>query len=221
MRPLCLVFAIAVVIPWSLHAQQDVLQRCEPAAFPKQLPSVSTLVDSARIVRGMSPTDLAPNGILFSLVYSESDSFPRVHVIESSIDSASLLLTNTFVPQKSKKPWAVRLRVSATNVAVTLERSIYCPPVMATKQQFLYESFLVNLSPGDRVLRNLAIRIKSDVMLSETGLVTDVRLSQSTGVRDYDDQIVQFFRMKRYLPARIDGFPMRSWWRSDGLTLRL
>lgn len=223
MRPFALVFAGAVAIPALLHTQQQppVVQRCESAQYPKKLPAVNALVDSARIVRGLSPTDLAPKGILFSLVYSGSDSFPQIHVIESSIDSAGLLLTNAFVPQKSKQPWAVRLRVSAANAAVTLERSTYCPPVLATRQQVLYESFLVNLSPGDRYMRNLAIRIKADVMLSRTGSVEEVRLSQTTGMRDYDEQIVQFFRMKRYLPALIDGFPMSSWWRSDGLTLRM
>jgi hypothetical protein len=195
---------------------------CGPTEQPKTLPAVSALVDSARIVRGLTGPDLAPHGILFSLVYGESDSFPQVHVLESSIDSAGLLLVNTFVPQKPKKLWAVRLRVSAAAApTVTLERSIYCLPRLAQTQDRLSDNFLINVSPDDRYLRNLNIRIKANVIIAENGVVAEVQLSQSTGFRDYDDQIVQFFRMRRYLPALIDGFPVTSWWRSDGQRMRL
>jgi hypothetical protein len=221
MRAAAVVFAIVVAIPSPLLAQLPE-RSCTPTEHPKTLPSVSALVDSARIVRGLTGPDVAPKGILFSLVYGESDSFPQVHVIESSIDSAGLLLANTFVPQKPKKLWAVRLRVSAAAApTVTLERSIYCLPRLAQTQDRLGDNFLVNVSPGDRALRNLNIRIKANVIIAENGVVSEVQLSQSTGFRDYDDQIVQFFRMRRYLPALIDGFPVTSWWRSDGQRMRL
>lgn len=219
MRVVLVAYAIIAAIPSPLLAQE---RSCAPTEYPKTLPPVSSLIDSARIVRGLSGADLAPNGVLFSLVYSESDSLPQVHVIESSIDSAGLLLANLFVPQKPKKLWAVRLRVSAAAApAVTLERSIYCLPRMARTQDRLGDNFLVNLSPGDRTMRNLNIRIKAEVIIVENGVVSEVRLSQSSGIRDYDDQIVQFFRMRTYLPALIDGFPVTSWWRSDGQRMRL
>ena len=48
-----------------------------------------------------------------------------------------------------------------------------------------------------------------------------MRLSQSSGLRDFDDQLVQTLRMRRYLPALIDGFPIMSWWRTDGRTMQL
>lgn len=212
-------FAILVAIPLPLLAQE---RSCAPTEYPKTLPTVSALIDSARIVRGLAGADLAPNGVLFSLVYGASDSVPQVHVIESSIDSAGLLLANLFVPQKPKKLWAVRLRVSAAAApAVTLERSVYCLPRLARTQDRLGDNFLVNVSPGDRAMRNLNIRVRAEVIIAENGVVSEVRLSQSTGIRDYDDQIVQFFRMRTYLPALIDGFPVTSWWRSDGQRMRL
>ena len=64
-------------------------------------------------------------------------------------------------------------------------------------------------------------RINADVIIAPTGLVSEVRLSQSSGLRDFDDQLVQTLRMRRYLPALIDGFPITSWWRTDGRTMQL
>jgi hypothetical protein len=52
-------------------------------------------------------------------------------------------------------------------------------------------------------------------------LVADVRLSQSSGLREFDEQVVQELRMRSYLAALIDGFPVVSWYRSDGRTMRL
>ncbi len=217
MRVLTVVLALVAALPATLPAQE---RRCEPAQNPKTLPPVSALLDSARIVKGLVPADLAPNGVLFSLVYSESDSFPRVHVIESSMDSAGLLLANAFMPQKAKNPWAVRVRIAGREaLAVTLERSTYCPPALSPRNR-QGQSFWVNPAPGDR-MDPVARRISVYVTIAETGAVEEVRLSQSTGLRDFDTQIVQDLRMRQYLPALIDGFPVVSWWRTDGQTMRM
>ncbi len=223
MRPFAVVLVV-VALSSPLLAQN---RHCEPAAKPATLPPVSALLDSARIVHGLSASVLAPNGEVLSLLYSESDSFPQIHVLDASIDSAGLLLANAVVPQKSKQPWALRLRIAgvrgdsgADAVALTLERSVYCPPVLVTRPE-LRELLLVQSHPGDRVMPNLSFRINADVIIAPTGLVSEVRLSQSSGLRDFDDQLVQTLRMRRYLPALIDGFPITSWWRTDGRTMQL
>jgi len=97
---------------------------------------------------------------------------------------------------------------------------VYCPPVLVTRPE-LRELLLVQSRPGDRVMPNLSFRINADVIIAPTGLVSDVRLSQSSGFRDLDDQLVQTLRMRRYLPALVDGFPIISWWRTDGRTMQL
>jgi len=223
LRPFAVVFVV-VALSSPLPAQN---RHCGPAAKPATLPPVSALLDSARIVHGLSASVLAPNGVVLSLVYSESDSFPQIHVLDASIDSAGLLLANAVVPQKSKQPWALRLRIAGVRgdsgtdaVALTLERSVYCPPVLVTRPE-LRDLLLVQSHPGDRVMPNLSFRINADVIIAPTGLVSEVRLSQSSGLRDFDDQLVQTLRMRRYLPALIDGFPIMSWWRTDGRTMQL
>ena len=235
LRSLATTVALIVVVGnrGPLLAQQ---RQCDSTENPKTLPRVSVLLDSARIVQGLSAAMLAPHGVLLSLVYTESDSFPQVHVLDAPIDSAGLLLANAFVPQKSKHVWAVRVRVTGARaragagagagtgtdaVAVTLERSFYCPPVLVTKADRLSEVILVHSHPGDRIMPGLDFRINADVIIAPSGQVTEVRLSQSSGLREFDEQLVQMLRMRRYLPALIDGFPVTSWWRSDGRTMRL
>ena len=211
-----LVGIIAVGPP--LRAQRQ----CGPADKPKDLPAVSALLDSARVVTGLAPADLAPNGVVFSLVYTAADSIPQVHVLEAPIDSAGLLLSGAFVPQKSKQPWAVRVRIGGINsLAVTIERSTYCPPVLLDKQTSLREIFMVNPRPGDRFRDNPVNSLLVDVFIAETGQVADVRLSQSSGMREFDEQLVTYFRLRRWAAALIDGFPIQSWYRSDGRTMRM
>jgi hypothetical protein len=136
MRAPAVVFAVVAALPSTLHAQQ---RRCGPTENPKSLPPVSALADSARIVQGLTRAVVGPKGLLFSLVYTEADSFPEIHTLEASLDSAELLLANTLVPHKSKKVWAVRLRISGSDsLAVTIERSTYCPPVVVTKEDRLH-----------------------------------------------------------------------------------
>jgi len=217
------VLAAVLALPIPLLAQQ---RQCAPTENPKTLPAPSALLDSARAVQGLSPEILGPHGVLLSLVYGESDSLPDVHVLDAPVDSANLLVAGALVPQKSKHLWAVRVRLARAGagsdaVTLTLERSTYCPPVVITKPADLREVIMVNPHPGDRIMPNLNIRITADVIIAPSGLVTEVRLSQSSGMREWDEQVVQMLRMRRYLPALIDGFPVTSWWRTDGRTLRL
>src|SRR5207249_11236370 len=117
-----------------------------------------------------------------------------VHVLDAPIDSAGLLLANAFVHQKSKHVWAVRVRVAGARaragagagagagtgtdaVAVTLERSFYCPPVHVTKPDRLSEVIFVHSHPGDRIMPGLDFRINADVIIAPSGQVTEVRLS--------------------------------------------
>jgi len=223
LRPFAVVLVV-VALSSPLLAQN---RHCGPAEKPTTLPPVRAVLDSARVVQGLSASLLAPKGVLLSLVYTQFDSFPQIHVLDASIDSASLLLAHAVVPEKSKQPWAVRVRIAGVRgdsgtdaVALTLERSVYCPPVLVTRPE-LRELLLVQSRPGDRVMPNLSFRINADVIIAPTGLVSDVRLSQSSGFRDLDDQLVQTLRMRRYLPALVDGFPITSWWRTDGRTMQL
>jgi len=80
----------------------------------------------------------------------------------------------------------------------------------------------VEFLPGDRPPpAGGTLHLDVQVFIDQTGLVTDVRLHSSSGLRELDERIVNDEHRIRYLPATIDELPVPSWTRSNGATMRL
>lgn len=62
------------------------------------------------------------------------------------------------------------------------------------------------------------LRILMESAIDTGGVVVQVTVLRGTSRPDIDDAIVEDLRVRRLLPAAIDGVAIPSWARSDGTT---
>jgi hypothetical protein len=113
----------------------------------------------------------------------------------------------------------VRVRVvGGAAPAVTLERALFCEPRPASIQARPRRIY-VTMRVGDRLQAPGGIvRFIADAEVSETGQVGEIALLRPSGVREIDDEIVRFVRIRPFLPALLDGTPVPSRIRVRGIT---
>lgn len=159
--------------------------------------------------------------MLFSLVFNDKDSLPQVRALESTDARAAIALLRALRPQPPSDLWAIRVRVSGgASAAVTLERSIYCPPL--AQDYHGPQSMLVDVQPRElnaAVSGNTTLTFEATI--SEAGQVIALRVLRSTGIRDLDDQMIQEVHRRQFEPAKLDGVPVQALYRSDGQSPRL
>src|SRR5262245_61075692 len=186
MRLLAVTLTLIAValLPRPLLAQQK--SACRPTEAPRKLPAPSTLVDSARAIAGLAEFATAAPTMVFSLVFGEHDSLPDVRPLEGASLSAAAAFVRAVRPQKPSGLWAIRVRVVQGDVpALTLERSVYCPPYplgTGAPVSVLMRVPSGGLSPMSQTRER--VRISFQVLVTEQGQATDVRMIQSSGIRD-------------------------------------
>ena len=216
MRSLAVTLACLTLasVPSTLLAQK---RQCGDAQNPKNLPAASALIDSARAMAELQPLGVPREGIVFSLLFNEADSLPVVRLLEVADADALVLFAGTVRPQKPAGVWAVRVRVrGGPTPALTLERSVYCAPV-PKPQTVASAPMQVEVRPGDvmpSMIRPQQISV--EILVAATGEAKTVRLMQSTGLGDVDDEITRRWQARTFLPALIDGRPISALYRTDG-----
>ena len=210
---------LVIAVPSSLLAQQ---RRCGETRTPKQLPAPSALVDSARAMADLSEAGIPPNGMVFSLLFREADSFPTIRPLDPSHEQSAVLLSRAVLPQQSKTMWAIRVRVAGGPApTLMLERSSYCPPVVVATAPGT-SRVVVSMRAGDQLpAANRRLRFVVEVQVTEGGAVQSTKMVQRSGIQDFDEELQREWQARRFLPALLDGFPIQSWYRSDGQTQRL
>jgi len=226
--------ALLVLTAWFLAGVticvgQESKRRCRAAEWPKRLPALDAVLDSAALfdlVDTSSASDTT--GIVVSILYKE-DGTAAVRLVEAAAAPSPLgvfLLQSLSRGLRRLPPpspmGALRVRVRAGPArAGTVERSIFCPPVPATAaMSSAPRTIRVEVLAGERPLAG-KVRPDVQVFIDETGHVSDVRLHTSTGLRELDESIVVEGRRSVFLPATIDGVPVPSWTRSNGSRMRL
>ena len=217
MRSLAVTLACIALgsVPSALIAQE---RKCSDMRNPKRLPPPSVLIDSARAIAEFTSSGVPAAGLVFSLLYTETDSFPIPRPLDAVPPRTVGVLPRMVLPQKPVGLWAVRLRVmGGATPALTLERSVYCPPVLVGRP-FAPVTPSVRVRPneaeGDRLpTPQRAKRVVVEIMVGETGDATSVRVAQSSGVRDLDDAIMRLWQTRRFFPASIDGVPVPALYR--------
>ena len=211
-------FAVAAV-PCTSLAQQ---RTCGDAQNPEMLPAPSALVDSARAMAELEPLGVPREGIVFSLLFNEADSLPAVRLLEVPDAEALMVFAGTVRPQKPAGVWAVRVRVrGGPTPGLTVERSVYCPPA-PTPQSVARAPVRVEVRAADvmpSMIRPTQVTV--EVVVAATGEAKTVRLIQSTGLRDVDDEITRRWEARSFLPALIDGRPIPALYRTDGRAPKL
>jgi len=211
-------FSLAAVPSTSLAQQR----KCGNAQNPEQLPAPSALIDSAQAMAELEPMGVPREGVVFSLLFNAGDSLPAVRLLEVVDADALVLFASTVRPQKPAGVWAVRVRVrGGTTPGLTLERSVYCPPV-PMPQSVARAPVRIEPRAGEVMPSMIRpTRVSVEVLVAATGEAKTVRLIQSTGLHDVDDEITRSWQARTFLPALIDGRPISALYRTDGRAPKL
>jgi TonB-like protein len=216
-----LALLVALLAPSALLGQR---KSCSETKYPKKLPAPRETIDSADAIAKLKASDRLAQNMLFSLMYAEGDSLPLVRALEGADPQAALLLYRSARPLKPSGLWAVRVRVVGGDApALTIERSIFCPP---ESEPGLHEGIPVRVMvegrPGDRPPpASGRVRIGFEVLVGADGTALRVRMLQSSGLSDLDEQLVRELQQRHFQPALLDGAPIQALYRTDGLTPRL
>lgn len=215
---IALITAAAISPP--LFAQR---RGCGETRIPKTLPLAHEIIDSVDAIVELRDFNRLADDMLFSLVYTDADSMPRVTPLVGGDAQAALVLLRSVWPQKPSGTWALRVHVvGGASPWLALDRSIYCPPSPEQRVAFP-QPIRIEVRQGDHrpppgVGR---IRIRLESLIDEAGNVISVRLMQSSGILDLDNQIIQDWQMRHFKPALIDGQPIRALYRTDGQSPRM
>ncbi len=211
--------ALLSVAVMTYAAAQEPERRCEESKTPGTLPAVGALLDSARAAADLTAGEVPGAGLLFSLIYTDEDSLPQARRLDSAASAAADLLAKSLRPLRPTEHWGVRVRVvGGVAPAVTLERSRYCPP-LPTSIQARPRRFVVTMRLGDRVRSvGTIVRFIADAEISETGRVGEIALIRPSGVREIDEEILYYVRIRAFLPALLDGTPVPGRVRVRGIT---
>jgi TonB-like protein len=222
MRSLAVTIALiaTVLASPSLSAQN---RGCEETRNPKNLPSASDVIDSASAIAELKQSNLLAGDMRFTLLFDETDSFPRVRPLQTADPGAAMVLMRSIWPQKPSDPWAVRVHVvGGTTPSLTLERSIYCPPTPESGSPFPTR-IAVQMQAGDRrpPPGTRYVRLSIEALIDEAGVPSNVRITQSSGMGDLDDAVLKQWEARRFHPALIDGEPIRALFRTGGQSPRM
>jgi TonB family protein len=217
------------VIRWRDAGGHEVERHCKAAQWPKKLPALDAILDSAALAASSDSFAFGDTpALVFSLLYQES-SLPTVFLLApdtlsqaaaaSRIDALSRLLRPFSPPHPMG---AVRVNLMAgIHATATIGRSVYCPPEVAGGTSGP-RTLMVTRSPGDRLPSpGRSPRIDVKVSIDEEGGVTDVRLNAGSGIRDLDEALITELWKLRFLPALVDGLAIPSWMSTTGQALRL
>lgn len=232
MSPLAVRTAVILVAVWStrLAAQGT---GCRETTFPPTLPAPNALVDSAHAIAALAPFAAPSRPAVFSVVFNAGDSIAQVRALDKNHAAAAVTLANYVHRAPPRELWAFRVRIAGGDApALTLERSMYCPPVsregdvpFATRAT-MRRSIAVSGSPlsspppveplssGTTVDPSSIVPVAA--LIAVDGSVVGARVVQPSGNPDRDARMVQAMMRLRFDPAKLDGQPVRALFRSRG-----
>ena len=219
MRVLAVTVSAILVGTTPLIAQK---RDCRSTRLPEHLPTASALIDSARAIADLASFGRSDRAMLFSLLFNEDDSLPSVRPMDKVDAISAVLVMRALRPQPPSATWAIRVRVvEGRDPMLTLERSVYCPPVPDS----LRPLEITNITAID--IQNAArapkenLRIDGfEALVSIEGQALVVRLVGSTGIRAADEEVVRDLKLRQFQPALLDGQPMQAVYRSGGQSPR-
>jgi hypothetical protein len=200
---------------------QEPVRRCRESNTPRKLPPAGALLDSARAVGKLHALPVPDSGLLLTLLYNDEDSLPdaRPLTADSASARAARILAQSARPQRPTGIWAVRVRVLG-DARLKVQRSTYCPPVL-TGVPARNRRVVVDLRDADRrPATGTLVKVIAEAEILEDGSVGEVRIVRSSEMTSLDEEIIRDIRLRRFLPALLDGFPVPGWYRTDGRNLQ-
>jgi len=228
MRPLAVRTAVILVAGLSsrLAAQGT---GCRETTFPPTLPAPNALVDSAHAIADLATFAAPSKPMVFSLVFNAGDSIAHVRALDKNNAAAAVTLANYARRAPPRERWAFRVRIAGGDApALTLERSLYCPPVsregdvpFATRVG-MRAPVIVGSNPrpieppGSGLIADPGSIVAVEALISVDGSVVVGRVVQSSGSPDTDSKMVQAMKRLKFDPAKLDGQPVPALFRSRG-----
>jgi TonB family protein len=222
MRPHVITLALAATLLASsaLFAQD---KNCRETRNPKHLPAANEVVDSAAALAALAQSNTLAADMRFSLLLVASSPLPHVRPLEGTETAAAATLMRALRPQKPGDTWAVRVHISGgASPSLTIERSIFCPPQPLADMSAGPRRVDVRVRAGDVIpMTDRPIRVRIEALIDEDGMPTNVRVTQSTGIADLDDETLRLWEQRRFHPALLDGQPIQALFRTDGESPRM
>jgi len=230
MRPLAVRTAVILVAVLSsrLAAQGT---GCRETTYPPTLSAPNALVDSAHAIADLAPFAAPSKPAVFSVVFNAGDSIAHVRALDKNDAAAAVTLANYVRPAPPRELWAFRVRIAGGDApALTLERSMYCPPVsregdvpFATRATARGSVVVAGGAPpierlglGSGVTVDPSSVVPVVALIAVDGSVVGGRVVQSSGSPDSDARMVQTMMRLRFDPAKLDGQPVQALFRSRG-----
>ena len=202
---------------------------CRETTFPPALPAPNALVDSAHAIADLALFAAPSKPMVFSVVFNAGDSIAHVRALDKNNAAAAVTLANYVRRAPPRELWAFRVRIAGGDApALTLERSMYCPPVsregdvpFATRVS-MTASVVVGSNPrpieqpGSGVTADPGSVVPVVALISVDGSVVVGRVVQSSGSPDRDARMVQAMSRLKFEPAKLDGQPVQAVFRSRG-----
>lgn len=202
---------------------------CRETTYPPTLSAPNALVDSAHAIADLAAFAAPSKPMVFSVVFSAGDSIAHVRALRKNDAAAAVILANYVRRAPPRELWAFRVRIAGGDApALTLERSMYCPPVsregdvpFATRVT-MTGSVVVGSNPrpieqpGSGVTADPSSIIPVAALISVDGNVVVGRVVQPSGNPDRDARMVQVMSRLKFEPAKLDGQPVQAVFRSRG-----
>jgi len=204
---------------------------CRETTYPPTLSAPNALVDSAHAIADLALFAAPSKPMVFSVVFNAGDSIAHVRALDKNDAAAAVTLANYVRPAPPRELWAFRVRIAGGDPpALTLERSMYCPPVsregdvpFATR---LSMTATVVVGSNPRPIERLGLGSGMTVdpssvvlvaaLIAVDGSVVVGRVVQASGNPDSDARMVQAMQRLKFEPAKLDGQPVQAVFRSRG-----
>ncbi len=222
MRPLAVRTALILVALLSarLAAQGT---GCRETTFPPTLPAPNALVDSAHAIADLAMFAAPSKPMVFSVVFNEGDSIAHVRALDKNDAAAAVILANYARRALPRELWAFRVRIAGGDApALTLERSMYCPPVLSGGERRVIVGAVAQSGSPTPMPPDLALSIVAadtlpvEALISAEGQIVRARVLRSSGNRATDARAVGELKQRKFEPAKLDGQPVQALFRSRG-----
>jgi len=222
MRPLAVRTAVILVAVLSsrLAAQGT---GCRETSYPPKLPAPNALVDSAHAIADLAAFAAPSKHMVFSVVFNEGDSIAHVRALDKNDAAAAVILANYARRALPRELWAFRVRIAGGDApALTLERSMYCPPVLSGGERRVIVGAVAQSGSPTPMPPDLALSIVAadtlpvEALISAEGQIVRARVLRSSGNRATDARAVGELKQRKFEPAKLDGQPVQALFRSRG-----
>ena len=222
MRPLAVRTAVILVAVLSsrLAAQGT---GCRETSYPPKLPAPNALVDSAHAIADLAAFAAPSKAMVFSVVFNEGDSIAHVRALDKNDAAAAVILANYARRALPRELWAFRVRIAGGDApALTLERSMYCPPVLSGGERRVIVGAVAQSGSPTPMPPDLALSIVAadtlpvEALISAEGQIVRARVLRSSGNRATDARAVGELKQRKFEPAKLDGQPVQALFRSRG-----